>query len=227
MYPSGRAHQSSKVEVYPISPYAISRLKAIGDRGFAACLSILCLPVFVWCAALIALSDGLPIFFTQERIGQGGRPFRIVKFRTMRPANGLAITVSSDSRITLSGRFLRSCKLDELPQLWNVLKGEMSVVGPRPEIPLFVERQSSAWAGILKVRPGITSVASLKNYNEIALLSRVDDPIAYYRETLLPEKLSDELRYLKNCSFFSDIWIFLRTAVLFLTNRLGKTTRSE
>lgn len=189
-------------------------MKFAAEWTLSALLLVFCLSLFLLCATLILWDTGRPMFFTQTRVGQRGRHFRILKFRTMRKADGPLITASGDLRVTRSGHILRRWKLDELPQLWNVLRGEMSLVGPRPEMPEFVEFQSPEWKGILTVRPGITGAASLACRNEAELLSGAYDPAAYYRERLLPRKLLIELTYLRNCSFLEDVQLLLRTGVI-------------
>lgn len=196
---------------YPASPYATSRAKFAWEWLLAFAIFVLCLPLFGVCLVCVLCGGGTPIFFRQMRVGKNGRPFLIVKFRTMRSALGPAITSGKDPRITRCGRILRAGKLDELPQLWNVLKGDMCLVGARPEVPQFVSRQSPEWAAVLRVRPGITGAASLRYRNETALLAKASEPITYYREVLLPAKLSLELRYLQTCSFFGDLRLLWKT----------------
>ncbi len=221
------AHHTGQIGIYPISAYATSRLKFTWERMLALLLLVPCLPLLAFCALLVLWEYGRPILFTQTRVGQGGRPFRVLKFRTMRNTAGPVITAGNDARITRWGRTLRRWKFDELPQLWNVIKGDMSLVGPRPEVPDFVERQLPEWSAILSVRPGITGVASLHYRDEAALLAEVDDPIAYYRGTLLREKLSLELAYLRSCSFSGDLRLLLRTGASFLSLSHGTKTRSR
>ena len=147
-------------------------------------------PLFAILALLIVLRDGAPVLFSQTRIGRNGKPFRIWKFRTMRAGSrGSVITAAGDDRVTRTGAALRKHKLDELPQLFNVLKGDMSLVGPRPEVPEHVQLAAPIWQAILQVRPGITDLASLIYRDEEQVLGASRDPDAFYREQVLPSKL--------------------------------------
>lgn len=137
----------------------------------------------VWC------SDPGPILFRQIRVGQFGRHFTMYKFRTMRSAAGLPLTCSGDPRITAVGRFLRASKLDELPQLWNIVRGEMAWIGPRPEIPEFVDTNDPLWREVLNLRPGLADAASFAFRDEEQLLAGAADPQDYYRREILPRKL--------------------------------------
>jgi lipopolysaccharide/colanic/teichoic acid biosynthesis glycosyltransferase len=158
--------------------------------------------------------DGRPVFFSQMRVGRYGREFRIWKFRTMRTGVcGGAITASGDPRITRLGARLRRLKLDELPQLYNVLRGDMSLVGPRPESPEYVDGEAPIWKAVLLVRPGITDLATLLFRNEEALLASRSDPDGFYRETVLPAKLVLNLQYIRARSLRWDarlIWLTIR-----------------
>src|ERR1700736_866516 len=155
-------------------------------------------PMFLLIGACIFLETGWPIFFVQTRMGWNGKAFGLVKFRTMlHKMKGPSLTVGGDQRITLVGSFLRKFKLDELPQLWNVLRGQMAFVGPRPEVPEFVDLTAPIWQSILSVRPGITNPASIAFRDEELLLERSCDPIRYYQDILLPAKLALNLEYIK------------------------------
>ena len=171
-------------------------------------------PLFLVLAVLILLCDGSPVFFRQTRVGQNGKTFRIWKFRTMRRGEpGCAITAAGDSRITRTGALLRKRKLDELPQLINVLKGDMSLVGPRPEVPQYVLAGTPMWEATLRVRPGITDLASLLYRAEEEILSRAFDTEHFYREHVLPSKLLLNLAYIRTRSFKQDlklIWLTIR-----------------
>jgi lipopolysaccharide/colanic/teichoic acid biosynthesis glycosyltransferase len=176
-------------------------------------------PVFLAVAAAVRFSSPGPIIFAQERVGRGFRPFRILKFRTMfvdAPARGGPLTVGAhDPRITAVGRFLRRTKLDELPQLWNVVRGDMSLVGPRPEVPKYVEMFRTEYAEILRVRPGITDPASLKYRRESDELAHADDPEAEYVRRILPDKIAISKRYIKTSSLIGDAGILVRTVLRF------------
>jgi len=170
------------------------------------------MPVFAGLALLIVWDDGLPVLFSQTRVGRNGRPFRIWKFRTMRrDSHGGVITVAGDARVTRAGAVLRRSKLDELPQLFNVLKGDMSLVGPRPEVAEHVQLDAPMWQAVLQVRPGITDLASLLYRNEEELLAGAGDPNALYRESVLPAKLLLNLSYLRCRSFWLDLKLILLT----------------
>ena len=180
--------------------YARSALKNVIERTLAAVLLAGLLPVMAACAIAVALRDGRPVIYVSTRVGRAGRHFGLLKFRTMRQETGRAVTAGGDPRITPLGGVLRRWKLDELPQLWNVIRGEMSLTGPRPESPEFVDESSAVWAEILEVPPGITGAASVTYFNEEEGLRGVIDPIAMYRNRILPEKLAIERRYLNSCS---------------------------
>ena len=170
-------------------------------------------PLLLVVAAWIKLDSPGPVFFRQERIGRGGTPFRIHKFRTMRvEAAGPALTVGADPRITRAGSFLRRTKIDELPQLIDVLRGDMSVVGPRPEVPRYVATYPPALRiKVLSVRPGITDPASLQFRDESALLARAADPEREYREVVLPQKLRLAADYVDTASLGGDLRLIAAT----------------
>jgi lipopolysaccharide/colanic/teichoic acid biosynthesis glycosyltransferase len=188
-------------------------MKRALDITMAAAGLLVLMPVFASLALIILWREGSPVLFSQTRVGLGGRHFRIWKFRTMRPANGAVITAAGDSRITQTGARLRKYKLDELPQLFNVLQGDMSLVGPRPEIPEYVQPRAPMWRDVLQVRPGITDLASLVYRDEEELLGASPDPDRLYRERILPLKLDLNLSYLRSRSLARDlrlIWLTIR-----------------
>jgi lipopolysaccharide/colanic/teichoic acid biosynthesis glycosyltransferase len=189
--------------------------KAFGrifDVACAAAGLVLILPVLAGIALVILLDDGPPVFFSQTRVGRNGKPFRIWKFRTMRAGSqGSAITAAGDLRVTTAGAVLRKFKLDELPQLFNVLVGDMSLVGPRPEVPEHVQFQAPTWRIVLQVRPGITDLASLLYRDEERILAASSDPNSFYRENILPAKLRLNLAYLRVRSFWRDVRLILLT----------------
>ncbi|WP_343633350.1 sugar transferase [Roseateles sp.] len=172
-------------------------------------------PLLLAVAAWIKLDSRGPVMFRQERVGRHGRPFRIHKFRTMRvdaPKLGPQITIGDDARITRSGRWLRASKVDELPQLWDVLRGAMSLVGPRPEVPRYVALYPAALRElVLSVRPGITDPASLSFRNESELLAKAADPEREYVEVVMPMKLNLAADYVRNASLLGDIRLILAT----------------
>ena len=177
-------------------------------------------PILAAIAIAIVIESGFPALYRQTRIGLGMRPFTLIKFRTMRhdPA-GPQLTMPNDDRVTRVGRFLRSTKLDELPQLWNVLRGEMNLVGPRPEVPKYVEMFPEAFAVVTSVRPGMTGAASLKFPNEERVLATVADPEAYYVSSLLPEKLKIEEEYVASRGPALDVSMLIRTFGALLGSR--------
>lgn len=189
--------------------------KRIFDFIFALAGTIVLLPVFACLAIWIKLDSSGPAFFRQERVGRFGKHFRIFKFRTMcldAEAKGRQITVGEDPRITCSGRFLRHYKLDELPQLLNVVLGEMSLVGPRPEVPRYVALYPpNVREKVLSVPPGITDYASIEYKDENAILGRAGDPDIAYIEEVMPVKLHYYQRYVAERSLWVDFVLIIRT----------------
>jgi len=176
-------------------------------------------PFILFLAILIKEEDGGSVFYRGVRVGRHGKPFRIFKFRTMvvnAENMGGTSTADDDPRITRVGRFLRRYKLDELPQLINVLKGEMSVVGPRPEVPFYVNMFTEEEKAILNVRPGITDWASIWNPDEGAILAGSPDPEKAYMEKIRPEKIRLQLKYIRERSFWVDLKIIFQTLVTIL-----------
>ncbi|SOC57483.1 Sugar transferase involved in LPS biosynthesis (colanic, teichoic acid) [Chromohalobacter canadensis] len=154
-------------------------------------------------------------FFIQQRVGKNGRLFRVVKIKTMRPNRDLSTTVtrSGDPRITPLGRFLRKTKIDELPQLWNVLWGDMSFVGPRPDVPGFADSLVGEERRLLSIRPGITGPATLKYRNEEELLTAAGDPEVYNREVIWPDKVRINLEYIRNWRLAKDLQYIWKTVM--------------
>jgi lipopolysaccharide/colanic/teichoic acid biosynthesis glycosyltransferase len=181
----------------------------------AALLLLTVSPLLMLLAAAVRLSSPGPAFFRQKRVGRGGRNFTLVKLRTMRQATpgaaGSYVTASGDPRITRLGRFLRATKLDELPQLLNVLRGELSFVGPRPEVPSLVDLGDPRWQRVLEARPGLTDPVTLRLRNEEELLARAPDRESFYRRSLQPWKLAGYIEYLERRSPFSDLWLLGQT----------------
>jgi len=171
-------------------------------------------PVFLVITLLIKLTDKGPVFFKQTRMGECFKPFMLIKFRSMvvnADKIGLAITTKEDPRITGIGRFLRKTKLDELPQLFNVLKGEMSFVGPRPEVAKYVELFRDEYREILKVKPGITDFATIEFRDEEGILNKYDKPDDGYCREILPRKIELYKKYIKEKSFLTDVKLILLT----------------
>ena len=184
------------------------------DSCLSAVALLLLSPFLLVIAAGIFLETGLPIVFSQSRVGRNGQLFHLLKFRSMRnDTSGSPLTVGGDRRVTRVGHFLRKYKLDELPQLWNVVCAEMSIVGPRPEVAEFVDLCKPVWQSVLRVRPGITDPASIAFHQEEELLAKSSDPIRYYREAVLPAKLAMNIAYLQERSLWLDFQVILRTAL--------------
>lgn len=190
----------------------------MAKRAFDLFFSVLGLlvlsPLLLLLALLVKLSDGGPVFYRQQRVGQGGRLFAILKFRSMvvnAEKMGLSVTKDGDPRITQIGRFLRKTKLDELPQLWNVLRGEMSFVGPRPEVPRYVAHYTAEQRRVLALKPGITDLATLEFRNEEELLRTAGDTEKFYLEYCVPRKIELNLAYARQANLWEDVKIILRT----------------
>ena len=193
-------------------------MKRAFDAAVAAAALVVTSPLLLLVAAAVKLDSPGPVLFRQERAGQHGRMFRIHKFRTMREGPGRAVTSDSDTRITRVGRFLRASKLDELPQLYDVLAGTMSLVGPRPEVPRYVDCwPASARPQILSVRPGITDPASIAYRHESVELASASDPEQYYVSVVLPRKVEMYLTYVTTRTFRGDLQILAQTARAVLT----------
>lgn len=185
--------------------------RALEAAVSAAALVVLS-PFLALAAAAIRLTSPGPALFRQERVGRFGRPFFLLKLRTMKMVDGPHVTAADDPRITAVGRFLRWTKMDELPQLWNVLRGDMSLVGPRPEMARYVDLQDPRWTRVLSVRPGLSDPASILYRDEESLLESVSgDRDRYYREVLLPAKLEISQTYLSQRTWRSDLVIVART----------------
>lgn len=169
-------------------------------------------PFLLLLAIAIKLESRGPVFFMQTRVGLNGKEFEIFKFRSMRANNGLALTVGEDRRITYVGKFIRRCHLDEFAQLINVMKGEMSLVGPRPEIPKYTSHYKPKWKKILAVKPGITGLTQVEfSETEYKLLANCKDPEATYIKKILPPKLDLEIKYIDTRSFLGDMKLIFRT----------------
>lgn len=181
-------------------------------------------PVLTIAAVLIVLNSRGPVFFRQKRVGLHGKEFTLIKLRTMRTdRTGAKITAANDARVTSVGKILRKTKVDELPELWNVLGGEMSFVGPRPEVAEFVDLDEPAWREILTHRPGITDPVTLRLRNEEHLLAQVVDKDKYYREIVQPYKLRGYLKFVRDKSWKTDIRISCRTLKAVLMPKTAKT----
>ena len=186
------------------------------DLFFAASGLLVLSPVFGLLVVAVKLSDGGPIFYRQQRVGQGERLFAILKFRSMvlnADKLGISVTKEGDPRITRIGRFLRKTKLDELPQLWNVLRGDMSFVGPRPEVPRYVAHYTTEQRQVLTLKPGITDLATLEFRNEEELLLTAVDTEKFYLEYCVPRKIELNLAYARQATVWKDVKIILKTVL--------------
>lgn len=189
-------------------------MKRLFDILAAGTALVLLAPVFLFLAMAILLESKGGVFYRQQRVGKGQKKFWLYKFRSMRPASdrqGLLTVGARDSRITRVGYFIRKYKLDELPQLFNILKGEMSVVGPRPEVPKYVALYDEVQQKVLDVRPGLTDLASLQYFQEAELLAQSANPEKTYIEDILPAKLKLNLEYIERRSFWLDLQIIGKT----------------
>ncbi len=177
-------------------------------------------PFLILFSLLIIITSGFPVFYLQARVGKNGKDFILFKFRSMRTNSdkqGL-LTVGRDTRITAIGYFMRKYKLDELPQLFNVLFGNMSLVGPRPEVRKYVDLYNEEQKKVLRVKPGITDYASLDYINENELLSKSQNPEETYIKEIMPAKLELNMKYIKDAGFGTDLKIIFRTIVKVATN---------
>ncbi len=188
-------------------------LKRFIDILFSIMALILLLPFFILFAILIKIDSAGPVFYSQMRVGKNNRDFKLWKFRSMRKSksNQSLITIGNDERITKAGRYLRNYKLDELPQLFNIIKGDMSIVGPRPEVRKYVSMYSSEQFRVLSVKPGLTDYASLEYFNESEILEKYDDPEKAYVEIIMPAKLELNLKYIDNKKTGKDLAIITKT----------------
>lgn len=197
------------------------KLKRLFDILLSFAGLVIAFPLFLAIGLTIALSDGFPVLFHQIRIGLNGREFTMHKFRTMSVGhNGSSVTVRGEKRITPFGALLRKYKLDELPELWNIFKGDMSFVGPRPDVPGYADKLEGDDRLLLSVRPGLTGVATLKYANEEELLAVQDDPVYFNNHVLYPDKVRLNNNYVKHMSFQLDLKIIAFTL-------LGKKLKEE
>jgi len=186
----------------------------IFDIIFSITGLIILFPVFLIISFFILVNSKGGVFFLQTRVGKNNRDFRLIKFRTMfvnSENKGLLTIGNTDRRITKTGKWLRKYKLDELPQLVNILKGEMSFVGPRPEVRKYVDLYNETQMKVLSVKPGLTDYASLEYINENEILQQYDDPEKAYIDKIMPEKLELNLKYINEKGFFTDLGIMVRT----------------
>ena len=192
-------------------------LKRCFDLIVSAMGLVIVSPFFLVLVVLIWLEDGAPVFFRQVRVGKNGRPFRIWKFRTMykdAESRGPQVTVGVDPRITKTGSWIRRYKFDELAQLINVCSGEMSFVGPRPEVPKYVAFYNEEQKKVLLAKPGITDPASISYRDEASLLEKCENPEKVYIEEIMPKKLQLNLEYIRDMSFLNDLKLIFKTVWL-------------
>ncbi len=208
------------------SPSSVGRPDGLTVRAFDLAVCLLVLPAVLIVGAVTALliyvdSPG-SVFYRSTRVGRGGQPFQMLKFRKMRnSARGGPLTIGDDERFTPIGSFLAMTKLDELPQLWNVLKGDMRLVGPRPEVPEFVTRYREEYGELLSVLPGITGPAAVEYASESHLLGLQQDPVKFYEESIMPRKIEIDLQYIRTRTLLGDIRILAQTFLV----PLAKVTR--
>lgn len=178
-------------------------------------------PLFLVVAIWVKLDSTGPVFYKQVRVGRNNKDFYLYKFRSMRVGSdkkGLITVGGRDPRVTRSGYYIRKYKLDEFPQLINVFKGDMSLVGPRPEVRKYVDLYTPEQMHVLEVRPGITDLASIRYRNENELLAKASDPEQYYRDIVMQDKLRINLEYVRNHSFFGDICLIFKTFLSIIKN---------
>ena len=189
--------------------------KRIFDIGFSGLGLVLCMPVLVTAWMIASLDTKSNGFFFQKRIGRNGEPFKLVKIKTMVLVEGVetSITTADDCRITKIGRLLRKTKIDELPQLWNVLIGDMSFVGPRPDVPGYADKLEGKDRLLLSIRPGITGPAALKYRNEEEILAQQENPVRYNDEVIWPDKILINHEYIRNYSLLKDFLYICKSIV--------------
>ena len=187
--------------------------KRIFDFLAALCAIVILLPLFVFISIWISIDSKGGVFYKQIRVGKNQKHFNLYKFRSMAVGSDKSgqLTIGQDSRVTKSGKFIRKYKIDEFPQLINILKGEMSVVGPRPEVPKYVELYSDEQLNVLNILPGLTDYASIEYFDEQMILGQSDNPEKTYVEEIMPAKLSLNLKYVANQSFSVDLGCIFKT----------------
>jgi len=189
------------------------RIQPALERIAAAAALVACSPILIIAGVCIVAESGWPVFFRQVRVGRNGRDFQLYKLRSMLVGKvGARITAGGDARVTRVGAFLRKYKFDELPQFWNIVRGDMQFIGPRPELPSLVNPEDSLWKAVLSEKPGLTDLSTLVHRNEEEILSGYSDPEWAYRAEILPLKLSLSARYLAKRDLSSDFKLLLLTA---------------
>lgn len=196
-------------------------LKRSLDFTLAALLLALTLPVMFVAAVLIQIETGDSAVFGQRRMGRGFRTFKLWKLRTMWSCSvGLPFTLGADPRITRVGRWLRWLKIDELPQMWNVMRGDMSLVGSRPVVPELAEEFEADFVRLLAARPGLTDPATIKYCREAELMALVPDPLDYFKKVIMPDKLRISLAYAENATVLSDVAMLMKTAIALIPSAM-------
>jgi lipopolysaccharide/colanic/teichoic acid biosynthesis glycosyltransferase len=186
-------------------------IKRVFDLTFASIGLALTWPIIAIAWLIAAIETKSNGFFLQRRVGKDGKLFTIIKIKTMYPNNGSSVTTANDDRITRSGKFFRKYKIDELPQLINIIKGDMSFVGPRPDVPGYADKLDGEERVILSIPPGITGPATLKYKNEEELLAKVKDPKKYNDNVIWPDKVKINMEYVRNWSLKKDIYYIIQT----------------
>lgn len=198
------------------------------DIFLAAIGLVFSAPVLAISAILIKLTSNGPAFFRQERVGRNGATFTLFKLRTMNSVSGSLVTAANDRRVTPVGRLLRRSKIDELPELWNVLRGDMSIVGPRPEVPEFVDLNDPAWEEILRFPPGLTDPVTLRLRNEEQLLADLNADDSFYKDVVQPYKVRGYVDFVRNRTLATDIIIIYRTiAAIIFPKRAAPPSKAE
>lgn len=229
---TGRVHDGERTHARRTSGFGRARdaarvrdsERALRTFDLAVCLLVLAPVLLVGAitALLIYIDSPGSVFYRSTRMGRGGRPFKMLKFRKMRrSAKGGPLTIGEDERFTPIGGFLAMTKLDELPQLWNVIKGDMHLVGPRPEVPEFVARYHEEYEELLSVLPGITGPAAVEYASESHLLSLQQDPVRFYEESIMPRKIEIDLHYIRTRTLWGDLKILAQTMLV----PLGKVAK--
>jgi lipopolysaccharide/colanic/teichoic acid biosynthesis glycosyltransferase len=194
-------------------------VKRTVDIIVSACVLVVAAPIMLAVAIAIIVESPGPLFYRARRVGYRGRPLAMLKFRKMQPqARGAALTVANDARLTRVGAFMTKTRVDELPQFWHVLRGEMSLIGPRPEDPVFVARRAEDYEEILQVRPGLTGLSQLAFAEERGILPQ-DDPVSYYVDRLLPQKCGIDRLYARQASLATDLRIVAWTLIALVLRR--------
>ncbi len=203
-------------------------LPRIAEIILAAFGLVITAPILAVFAVLIKFDSRGPAIFRQIRVGMGGEPFILIKLRTMVVSgSGASVTAANDSRITRIGRIIRRAKIDELPELWNVVRGDMSIVGPRPEVPIYVDLEDPLWREALSVRPGLTDPVTLKLRNEEELLASAGEDDRFYSDVVQPYKLRGYVHFLRDRTWKTDLKVIYRTLIAIVSPRTAPPPSKE